>query len=503
MACERHDAARRSDAGVAMGARARIGRSGRDDWHRRRGSCVSSRGNPGPRRRSALSGAAMAQTRGGCASLQPLARRGRKHGAAAGRGARPHRSRARTAADGARRGAVALAVPRRDTWRLDAALAPRSGLASRRPARYHARRCDRGTRRRRPRARRSLAKGARRIAQTGERDCARVDRFLARMAAGRRMAWERPLSSAEYQARNTWDDVLTQFAAFGWMAPRIAAATRPQRSMCWRAITCSSRNPRSHRWKSWAGSKRQGCPSTRCGSRGSPPKSAGGAAAEPASPVGVAARAHAPHASRARACLRRGPDGAMGARAPEVVFSFAVNADDHVRSDVVARSARAAFRRPEGRDDRGASVRISSRSGSDPRRSRAHRGARESCPGRHDTIAAQRLPVPGDGAVSPGDTSMAATGSGLRPIERGILVHAALAAFWRDVRDYATLVALAPDALNARIAAASEAALNEIRARAGAGFRQSCVGGEAPRIASLLRAGSRASSGRVRPSPSS
>ena len=35
---------------------------------------------------------------------------------------------------------------------------------------------------------------------------------------------------------------------------------------------------------------------------------------------------------------------------------------------------------------------------------------------------------------------------GLTPMERGILVHAALAAFWRETRDHATLVALAGDA---------------------------------------------------------
>jgi RecB family exonuclease len=78
--------------------------------------------------------------------------------------------------------------------------------------------------------------------------------------------------------------------------------------------------------------------------------------------------------------------------------------------------------------------------------------------------------------------------AGLRPFERGVLVHAALAAFWRDIRNHAALVALAPDALNSRIAAASEAALNEISSARWRRVPATVRAGEAPRIASLLRA---------------
>ena len=46
---------------------------------------------------------------------------------------------------------------------------------------------------------------------------------------------------------------------------------------------------------------------------------------------------------------------------------------------------------------------------------------------------------------------------GLSAAERGTVLHAMLAAFWDDVRDHATLVALAPDALQLRIDAAIRA----------------------------------------------
>ena len=56
--------------------------------------------------------------------------------------------------------------------------------------------------------------------------------------------------------------------------------------------------------------------------------------------------------------------------------------------------------------------------------------------------------------------------AGLEPTERGKFVHAALAAFWRDVRDQRTLLALDEAALSARIAAAVAAGRASVDAAA-------------------------------------
>jgi RecB family exonuclease len=69
-----------------------------------------------------------------------------------------------------------------------------------------------------------------------------------------------------------------------------------------------------------------------------------------------------------------------------------------------------------------------------------------------------------------------------------MLVHAALAAFWRRVRDHAALVALAPEELDATIAGAAELALPELRAARWRRVPPAIRAGEALRVASVLRA---------------
>ncbi len=72
-------------------------------------------------------------------------------------------------------------------------------------------------------------------------------------------------------------------------------------------------------------------------------------------------------------------------------------------------------------------------------------------------------------------------------MERGILVHAAFAAFWRDIGDHATLVALAPDALATRVEAAAAAALDAIPSPRWRRLAPVVRAGEAARVASLVR----------------
>lgn len=77
--------------------------------------------------------------------------------------------------------------------------------------------------------------------------------------------------------------------------------------------------------------------------------------------------------------------------------------------------------------------------------------------------------------------------TGLTAMERGILVHAALAAFWNDVRDSATLEALDDAALTARITTASEAARRALKDERWRWVPAVIAAGEAARIAALLR----------------
>jgi probable DNA repair protein len=76
---------------------------------------------------------------------------------------------------------------------------------------------------------------------------------------------------------------------------------------------------------------------------------------------------------------------------------------------------------------------------------------------------------------------------GLTPIERGTLVHAALASFWNDVRDHATLTTLDSAALDARIASATSAARAAIRTERWRWVPDVIAAGETARIHALLR----------------
>ncbi|HEY3178929.1 MAG TPA: PD-(D/E)XK nuclease family protein [Casimicrobiaceae bacterium] len=79
------------------------------------------------------------------------------------------------------------------------------------------------------------------------------------------------------------------------------------------------------------------------------------------------------------------------------------------------------------------------------------------------------------------------TNAGLTPIERGILVHAAFAAFWNDIRDSATLATLDDSTLTARIALVAESAHRALKEERWRWIPPIIAAGEAPRLAALLR----------------
>lgn len=75
---------------------------------------------------------------------------------------------------------------------------------------------------------------------------------------------------------------------------------------------------------------------------------------------------------------------------------------------------------------------------------------------------------------------------GLSPIERGNLVHDALARFWGDVRTHAALVALSDDALAAAVERHANAALRALDPLRRRSLPEAVLVQEAPRIAALL-----------------
>jgi ATP-dependent helicase/nuclease subunit B len=77
---------------------------------------------------------------------------------------------------------------------------------------------------------------------------------------------------------------------------------------------------------------------------------------------------------------------------------------------------------------------------------------------------------------------------GLTPMERGILLHAALAAFWDSVRDHATLCALSGSELDSRIADAAAHARTRIDRQRWQSLPAAVVEGEPQRLAATLRA---------------
>ncbi|MEP6657888.1 MAG: PD-(D/E)XK nuclease family protein, partial [Betaproteobacteria bacterium] len=77
---------------------------------------------------------------------------------------------------------------------------------------------------------------------------------------------------------------------------------------------------------------------------------------------------------------------------------------------------------------------------------------------------------------------------GLSASERGRLIHAALAHFWRETRDQASLLQLAPEALSARVADAALRARAELTPRRWRQVAPALVAGESTRLIRILTA---------------
>ena len=302
---------------------------------------------------------------------------------------------------------------------------------------------------------------------------------------------ERPLSSAEWQARGAWDDLLAQFSTLAPVAQRISRQesepalaalasgrlfqpeTSPAPIQILGLLEATSL-PLDALWVAGLAAE--------CWPPAPQPN--------PLLPLSWQRERNLPRSTAARElAYAQALTGEWARGAPEVVFSFAQRADDHARSasallpdapelpvrEPAPGTARAQFASMPVRETVADAVAPPVPAGISGPGGAALIEAQSDCPFR--AVAIHRL----------GADSWPAPIEGLSAMERGSLVHAALAAFWRDVGDQGTLVALQPEALAARIDAAVVVAAEVLSAARWRRLPGVVRTGEATRIASVVR----------------
>jgi len=301
---------------------------------------------------------------------------------------------------------------------------------------------------------------------------------------------ERTLSSVEWQARSAWDELLAEFAALGAVAPELrrADAMAALVSLA-RATTFQGESPPAPiqilgmleaaglavdaLWV--AGLAADTWP----------------AAPQPNSllPLAWQRERNVPRSTAARELeYARALVAQWASAAPEVVFSYAATSEEHRRtiSSLVLSAV------PRDDEDAGATAAFDQFASEHEHEAvdddlappipdgTAIRGgagvldAQGDCPFK----AVSRFRLRADPWPSPVD--------GFSALERGILVHAAVAAFWRDVREHATLVSLPEHELARRIDAAVTAAVECISIARRSRLPPVVAAGEASRLARIV-----------------
>ena len=303
---------------------------------------------------------------------------------------------------------------------------------------------------------------------------------------------ERTLSSAEWQARGAWDELLAQFAMLAPVAKRLSRADAapalaalasgrvfqpetPPAPVQILGLLEAAGLPLDALWV--AGLAAENWPPA--------PQP------NPLLPPAWQRDHGVPRSSAARELGYAQALTTQWARAaPQVVFSCARRADDRERSpsalvpaapmqdarEAAPTTARRQFQSAPTRetvaDDRAPPL----PAGSSVRGGAALIEAQSDCPFR--AVASHRLAV----ATWPEPLD------GLSAMERGSLVHAAMAAFWRATGDHAALIAFPPDALAARIDAAVADATATLPAARWRRLPAVVRAGEAARIAVIVGA---------------
>jgi ATP-dependent helicase/nuclease subunit B len=175
--------------------------------------------------------------------------------------------------------------------------------------------------------------------------------------------------------------------------------------------------------------------------------------------------------------------------APEVVFSFASSVDDHALSPSALILAYEERPLPPVHPAWASEIAFGTKLETlvDDRAPPLARGSR--APGGAHIVAAQSdCPFKAVARYRLRAKPWPMPCAGLTPLERGLMVHAALARFWLAVRDHATLVALEEDALTGHIGAAIDHALRELSPSRWRTLPALVRDGEARRLEGLMRA---------------
>jgi probable DNA repair protein len=280
------------------------------------------------------------------------------------------------------------------------------------------------------------------------------------------MGWpgERTLASAEFQARQAWDDLLAHCASLQALEPRmhrgealqalhaVAADTMFQAEASAAPIQIlglleAAGQPFDHLWVT-------GLAAERWPAAPQP---------HPFLPIAWQRERKVPHATALQELeFARAITAQLARAAPDVVMSHAVLQDEHERApsaliaplpdwggaiEPAITTAQRLFRDAPARETMADDAAPPIPTGTAVRGGAGLISAQSDCPFR--AVSNYRL----------GARPWPAASEGLTPRERGILVHAALAAFWRDVHDQAAMTSLSDEALVERIASVVDVAL--------------------------------------------
>ena len=301
----------------------------------------------------------------------------------------------------------------------------------------------------------------------------------------------RGLASIEWQARKAWDDMVAEFASLSVVAPRM------QRGEAYAALVALARSEVFQPESSFAsvqilggleaaGLEFDGLWVAGLAAENWPPAPE----PNPLLPLAWQRDRNVPRSTAARELdYAKALVKQWASAAGEVVFSHAVTEEDHPRTVTSLVTAAKPWPGKEARptttavqftsapqlealaDDSAPPLPI----GTGMRGGAGLIAAQGDCPFRAMTLYRLRAdpwPAPVDGFSA---------------LERGILVHAALASFWRDVRDHATLIALTEDELGQRIGRAAKEASQCLPAARWGRLPPVVASGESQRLARIVR----------------